>query len=128
MSPGGMSTKTVKSMDKHAQRMLAEEHRQAMLENFDMEVEDKVRSMRAQLEADKKDLILKADCEVAQLPKAVRDMPLKTFLLEYGGDVSAAVRGSLKLGDSSVDELFNLPEMPLAIRARRRMRGNNNNI
>ncbi|KAJ1719899.1 hypothetical protein LPJ53_005402 [Coemansia erecta] len=110
-----------RTFDKDAARKLAEEQRQAMLENFDMEVEDKIRSMRVQLEADKNDLMLKADCEVAQLPRCVREMPLKTFLREYGGDVSAAVRGALRLDIENSDELVSLPEMPLAIRARRRL-------
>ncbi|KAJ2317319.1 hypothetical protein GGI00_006805 [Coemansia sp. RSA 2681] len=92
-----------------------------MIENFDMEVEDKIRSMRAQHEADKMDLILKADCDVAQLPKCVRDMPLLTFLREYGGDVSAAVRGVLKIDDKGRDSMVPLPETPLVIRARRKV-------
>ncbi|KAJ2377092.1 hypothetical protein IW150_001590 [Coemansia sp. RSA 2607] len=109
-----------RTLDKDATKKLAEEQRQAMLENFDMEVEDKIRSMRVQLEADKNDLMLKADCEVAQLPKCVREMPLKTFLRDYGGDVPAAVRGALRLDIENSDELVSLPETPLAIRARRR--------
>ncbi|KAJ1946824.1 hypothetical protein GGF37_000914 [Kickxella alabastrina] len=123
-SPGGISGRTLKTFDKHAERQLAEEQRMAMLENFDMEVQDKIRSMRTQLEADKKDLVLKADCEVAQLPKCVREMNLKMFLRDYGGDVSAAVRGTLKLDSDSSEELYNLPEIPSAIRARRKMAQN----
>ncbi|KAJ2234602.1 hypothetical protein H4R99_005434 [Coemansia sp. RSA 1722] len=121
MSPGNMSPRTTKSLNRDAGRQLAEEQRQAMLENFDMEVEDKIRSMRAQLEADKRDLVLKADCEIAQLPKCVREMPLKAFLHEYQGDVSAAVRGLLQIDSASSDSLLSLPETPLAIRVRRRL-------
>ncbi|KAJ2460258.1 hypothetical protein GGI02_005782, partial [Coemansia sp. RSA 2322] len=84
-----------------------------MIENFDMEVEDKIRSMRAQLEADKMDLVLKADCDIALLPKCVREMPLRTFLRDYGGDVSAAVRGVLKLDDDNLEGIDPLPETPL---------------
>ncbi|KAI9500652.1 hypothetical protein GGI25_004543 [Coemansia spiralis] len=120
MSPGTLSSKTIRSFNKHAQRQLVEEQRQAMIENFDMEVEDKIRSMRAQLEADKMDLLLKAECEIAQLPKCVRDMPLKTFIHEYGGDMTAAVRGMLKLDDENSSALISLPEAPLAIRNRRK--------
>ncbi|KAJ1646703.1 hypothetical protein J3B02_000415 [Coemansia erecta] len=120
-SPKNLSAKTARSINRDASRQLAEEQRQAMLENFDMEVEDKIRSMRAQLVADKRDLILKADCEIAQLPKCVREMPLKTFLHEYQGDVSAAVRGSLQIDSDSSDKLLSLPETPLAIRVRRRL-------
>ncbi|KAJ2451248.1 hypothetical protein GGF42_004308, partial [Coemansia sp. RSA 2424] len=105
MSPGALSSRTVRSLNKQAHLQLADEQRQAMLENFDMEVNDKIRSMRAQHEADKVDLVLKADCDVAQLPKCVRDMPLLTFLREYGGDVSAAVRGVLKIDDKGRDSM-----------------------
>ncbi|KAJ1655405.1 hypothetical protein GGF38_004764 [Coemansia sp. RSA 25] len=121
MSPGALSSRTVRSLSKQAHLQLADEQRQAMIENFDMEVEDKIRSMRAQHEADKMDLVLKADCDVAQLPKCVRDMPLLTFLREYGGDVSAAVRGVLKIDDKGRDSMVPLPETPLVIRARRKV-------
>ncbi|KAI8321358.1 hypothetical protein GQ54DRAFT_311896 [Martensiomyces pterosporus] len=119
-SQGTIVGKPAKSLSKHKGRQLVEEQRIAMLENFDMEVEDKIRSMRVQLEADKADLMLKADCEIAQLPKCVREMPLKVFLDEYGGDVHAAVRGALKLDGSSDGSLAHLPETPVAIRARRK--------
>ncbi|KAJ2785200.1 hypothetical protein H4R18_000651 [Coemansia javaensis] len=95
-----------------------------MIENFDLEVEDKVRAMMAQLDEDKRDLQLRADCEIAQLPRCVRDMPLGTFVREYGGEVSAAVRGALGLDAAAsaggADGLVALPATPLAIRARRR--------
>ncbi|KAJ1768358.1 hypothetical protein LPJ74_004886 [Coemansia sp. RSA 1843] len=120
MSPGALSTKTIRSFNRHAQRQLAEEQRLAMLENFDMEVEDKIRSMRTQLESDKMDLRLKAECEIAQLPRCVREMPLKTFMHEYGGDVTAAVRGMLRMEDEESSVLASLPEAPLAIRMRRK--------
>ncbi|KAJ2659718.1 hypothetical protein IWW48_003319 [Coemansia sp. RSA 1200] len=120
MSPGTLSSKTIRSLNRHAQRQLAEEQRLAMLENFDMEVEDKIRSMRTQLEADKMDLRLKAECEIAQLPRCVREMPLKTFIHEYGGDVAAAVRGMLRMEDEESSVLASLPEAPLAIRMRRK--------
>ncbi|KAJ2822478.1 hypothetical protein IWW50_004195 [Coemansia erecta] len=119
-SPGSVASRTPRAHNKHALRQLAEEQRQAMIENFDLEVEDKIRSMMAQLEADKADLLLKADCELAQLPKCVRDMPLKAFLHEHNGDVSAAVRGVLKLDNERQDSLVSLPETPLAIRLRRK--------
>ncbi|KAJ2512450.1 hypothetical protein GGI11_002436 [Coemansia sp. RSA 2049] len=120
MSPGTLSSKTIRSLNRHAQRQLAEEQRLAMLENFDMEVEDKIRSMRTQLDVDKMDLRLKAECEIAQLPKCVRDMPLKTFIHEYGGDVAAAVRGMLRIEGEESSVLASLPEAPLAIRMRRK--------
>ncbi|KAI9478980.1 hypothetical protein LPJ78_003275 [Coemansia sp. RSA 989] len=118
-SPGSVTSPGLRTHNKHTLRQLAEEQRQAMIENFDLEVEDKIRSMMVQLEADKAELALKADCEVAQLPKCVREMPLKTFLREYNGDVSAAVRGVLKL-DETQDNLMSMPETPLAIRLRRK--------
>ncbi|KAJ1922412.1 hypothetical protein GGI01_002737 [Coemansia sp. RSA 376] len=121
LSPGALSSRTVRSVNREAHVQLAHEQRTAMLENFDMEVEDKIRLMRAQLDADKMDLILKADCDVAQLPKCVRDMPLVTFLREYGGDVSAAVRGVLKIDDKGRETMVPLPETPLVIRARRKV-------
>ncbi|KAJ2486515.1 hypothetical protein IWW37_005591 [Coemansia sp. RSA 2050] len=120
-SPGALSSRTVRSLNRQAHLQLANEQRQAMIENFDMEVEDKIRSMRAQHEADKMDLVLKADCDIAQLPKCVRDMPLVTFLREYGGDVSAAVRGVLKIDDRGCESMVPLPQTPLVIRARRKV-------
>ncbi|KAJ2000947.1 hypothetical protein GGI04_003942 [Coemansia thaxteri] len=120
LSPGALSPRTVRSLNRNTQRHLADEQRLAMIENFDMEVEDKIRSMRAQLEADKMDLVLKADCDIALLPKCVREMPLRTFLRDYGGDVSAAVRGVLKLDDDNLEGIDPLPETPLVIRARRK--------
>ncbi|KAJ2032537.1 hypothetical protein IWW57_000171 [Coemansia sp. S610] len=119
-SPGALSSRSVRSPNRQAHIQLANEQRQAMIENFDMEVEDKIRSMRAQHEADKMDLVLKADCDIAQLPKCVRDMPLVTFLRDYGGDVSAAVRGVLKIDDKGRESMVPLPETPLVIRARRK--------
>ncbi|KAJ1717874.1 hypothetical protein LPJ61_007091 [Coemansia biformis] len=116
-SPGG---RAARAQNKHRQRQLAEEQRQAMIENFDLEVEDKIRAMMAQLEADKMDLQLRADCEIAQLPKCVRDMPLKAFMREYGGDVSAAVRGVLGLDGQGCCDPVSVPETPLVIRARRK--------
>ncbi|KAJ2122349.1 hypothetical protein IW147_003448 [Coemansia sp. RSA 720] len=123
-SPGSVANRTPRAHNKHEIRQLAEEQRQAMIENFDLEVEDKIRSMMAQLEADKADLQLKADCEIAQLPNCVRDMPLKAFLHEYNGDVSTAVRGVLKLDNERQDSLVSLPETPLAIRLRRKAAAN----
>ncbi|KAJ2694488.1 hypothetical protein H4218_005586 [Coemansia sp. IMI 209128] len=119
-SPGALSSRSVRSPNRQAHIQLANEQRQAMIENFDMEVEDKIRSMRAQHEADKMDLVLKADCDIAQLPKCVRDMSLVTFLRDYGGDVSAAVRGVLKIDDRGRESMVPLPETPLVIRARRK--------
>ncbi|KAJ2371573.1 hypothetical protein H4S02_009507 [Coemansia sp. RSA 2611] len=119
-SPGALSSRSVRSPNRQAHIQLANEQRQAMIENFDMEVEDKIRSMRAQHEADKMDLVLKADCDIAQLPKCVRDMSLVTFLRDYGGDVSAAVRGVLKIDDRGGESMVPLPETPLVIRARRK--------
>lgn len=117
---GPLSPGSIRTLDKIPHRELIEEQRQAMLENFDMEVEDKARAMRTQLDVDKKDLVLKADCDIAQLPKCVREMPLKTFVYEYGGDVTAAVRGALKIDDKGSQSLVELPETPLVIRARRK--------
>ncbi|KAJ1815712.1 hypothetical protein LPJ60_005611, partial [Coemansia sp. RSA 2675] len=114
-SPGALSSRSVRSPNRQAHIQLANEQRQAMIENFDMEVEDKIRSMRAQHEADKMDLVLKADCDIAQLPKCVRDMSLVTFLRDYGGDVSAAVRGVLKIDDRGRESMVPLPETPLVI-------------
>ncbi|ORX72328.1 hypothetical protein DL89DRAFT_265913 [Linderina pennispora] len=88
----------------HKDLELVEEQRIAMLENFDMEVEDKIRSMRAQLEADKQELILKAECEIAQLPKHVREM-------SFGGDIHAALRSALRVDQQGVNGMFDLPEM-----------------
>ncbi|KAJ1956865.1 hypothetical protein GGI12_005193 [Dipsacomyces acuminosporus] len=119
-SPNTVVSKSSNSLSKHRGRQLVEEQRIAMLENFDMEVEDKIRSMRVQLEADKADLLLKAECEIAQLPKCVREMPLKVFLDKYHGDVQAAVRGTLRLDGSTDDSLAKLPDTPLAIRSRRK--------
>ncbi|KAJ2890918.1 hypothetical protein IWW38_003875 [Coemansia aciculifera] len=121
LSPGSLSSRTIKSVNRQAHLQLADEQRQAMIENFDMEVEDKIRSMRAQHEADKMDLVLKADCDIAQLPKCVREMPLLTFLRDYGGDVAAAVRGVLKIDDKGRDSMVPLPETPFVIRARRKV-------
>ncbi|KAJ1955507.1 hypothetical protein EC988_001844 [Linderina pennispora] len=105
----------------HKDLELVEEQRIAMLENFDMEVEDKIRSMRAQLEADKQELILKAECEIAQLPKHVREMPLKVFLDEFGGDIHAALRSALRVDQQGVNDMFDLPEVPAIILARQKM-------
>ncbi|KAJ2391468.1 hypothetical protein H4S02_001314 [Coemansia sp. RSA 2611] len=118
-SPGSVASRTPRTR-KHALRQVAEEQRQAMIENFDLEVEDKIRSMMAQLEDDKADLLLKADCEIAQLPKCVREMPLKAFLRKYNGEVSAAVLGVLEMDSAAQDCLVSLPETPLAIRLRRK--------
>ncbi|KAJ2079222.1 hypothetical protein H4R24_003916 [Coemansia sp. RSA 988] len=124
-TPGSASTRKRRTHNKQDLQQRNEEQRQAMIENFDLEIEDKIRSMMVQLEADKMDLQLKADCEIAQLPKCVRDMPLKTFLHEYGGEVSMAARGTLNLEDQN-DALFaSLPETPLAIRVRRKAMASN---
>ncbi|KAJ2793375.1 hypothetical protein H4R21_005924 [Coemansia helicoidea] len=121
-SPGG---RPARAHNKHTIRQLAEEQRQAMIENFDLEVEDKIRAMMAQLEADRMDLQLRADCEIELLPRCVRDMTLKTFMREYGGDVSAAVRGVLSLDSEGAGAAVLLPETPLVIRARRKAAAGN---
>ncbi|PIA18356.1 hypothetical protein COEREDRAFT_85332 [Coemansia reversa NRRL 1564] len=119
-TPEPASTRKRRTHNKQDIQQRNEEQRQAMIENFDLEIEDKIRSMMVQLEADKMDLQLKADCEIAQLPKCVREMPLRKFLQEYGGEVSVAARGTLNLEDQD-DALFaSLPETPLAIRVRRK--------
>ncbi|KAJ2608498.1 hypothetical protein H4S08_004437 [Coemansia sp. RSA 1365] len=119
-TPEAASTRKRRTHNKQDIQQRNEEQRQAMIENFDLEIEDKIRSMMVQLEADKMDLQLKADCEIAQLPKCVREMPLRKFLHEYGGEVAVAARGALNLEDQD-DALFaSLPETPLAIRIRRK--------
>ncbi|KAJ1932498.1 hypothetical protein FBU59_006352 [Linderina macrospora] len=119
-SQGTVVGKSSRKLITHKDRQLVEEQRIAMLENFDMEVEDKIRSMRAQLEADKQDLILKAECEIAQLPRHVREMPLKKFLDEFEGDIHAALRSALSIDEQSINEAFDIPEVPAILLARQK--------
>ncbi|PWA00100.1 hypothetical protein BB558_003865 [Smittium angustum] len=84
----------------------------AIIENFDIEVRDKIRSLENQLRFDIDELMLKAECEIQELPTKVKNMKLKDFITKYNGDISkVALEPTFDFPSS-----LRIPEIPPALK------------
>ncbi|KIY47065.1 hypothetical protein FISHEDRAFT_75095 [Fistulina hepatica ATCC 64428] len=81
------------------------EEKNILLRNFDLEVDDRLSKLKAQLEFELNDYRDRQETLLRSIPTEVRSMKMREFGMKYGGDIRAAVLGvRADIARSSVSE------------------------
>ena len=85
---------------------------EALLEEFELEVECKVREMHEMTERLASRLQSNHRMELGKLPQAIRDMTMQEFCVKYGGDIDAALQPAAKRNKPNMPPPPPVPAVP----------------
>jgi hypothetical protein len=81
---------------KDAVQVYAEGRVTALLDEFDIEVEDKCNFLKQQAAELATSVRNQLAIELVKIPKRIREMPMKTFMEEYGGDLNIVIEDDMR--------------------------------
>ncbi|KAG0232415.1 hypothetical protein BGW42_008206 [Actinomortierella wolfii] len=68
---------------------LTNEQREAVIENLDIEMADRLMRLRKQVEVLKQNLVFRGEIEIDRIPTYVRPLTMEEFWLKFNGDANA---------------------------------------
>ncbi|CAE6423661.1 unnamed protein product [Rhizoctonia solani] len=90
-TPGRMGVKT--STSAKPSRRFTEEEKAQLLENFDLEIADRVARMRTNVADILERFLIRQENEVTRIPRALRSLTVGDFADKYNGSISECLQG-----------------------------------
>ncbi|KAF9167568.1 hypothetical protein DFQ26_004083 [Actinomortierella ambigua] len=70
-------------------KYLTKEQREAVIENLEIEMADRLMRLRKQVDVLKQNLVFRGEIEIDRIPSSVRPLTMEEFWLKFNGDANA---------------------------------------